>query len=251
MIHYHGGPITPITAAMRVWRGRHAFVSFAAPDQIGIATEVCQSVAMDNGAFSVWKAGKTVDWNLYYDWVEKWKWHPCVDFALIPDVIVGTEDDNDRLISEWPHGVLGVPVWHLHETTERLERLSLEWPRIAIGSSGDFAVIGTQRWWKRMSEAMAAICDLQGRPQCKIHGLRMLDPQIVQAFPFSSADSTNVARNIGIDSRWNGTYMPASKETRAIVIAERIEQYNSPALWRPVPVQNELFGVANGNIKSA
>ncbi|MGK9559302.1 hypothetical protein O6495_24055, partial [Salmonella enterica subsp. enterica] len=43
----------------------------------------------------------------------------------------------------------------------------------------------------------------------------------------ASADSTNVARNIGIDSAWKGTYSPQSKETRAYVLAERIESFNS------------------------
>ena len=37
MIHYHGGPITPETCAIRAWSGRHAFVSFAAPAQVKLA----------------------------------------------------------------------------------------------------------------------------------------------------------------------------------------------------------------------
>lgn len=244
MIHYHGGPITPATAAMRVWKGRHAMVSFAAPDQIDIAAEVCQSFSLDNGAFSVWRAGKSVDWKEFYFWVERWSWHPSFDWALIPDVIDGDEAANDELLAEWPFGCLGVPVWHLHESLRRLARFSNEWPRIALGSSGDYAVIGTQKWWRRISEAMDVLCDSEGKPICKIHGLRMLDPLIFQAIPFSSADSTNVARNIGIDSRWRGAYTPANKETRAVVIAERIEQFNAPSYWQPRPVQQFAFGVA-------
>lgn len=48
------------------------------------------------------------------------------------------------------------------------------------------------------------------------------------------ADSTNVARNIGIDKAWQkSAYAPASKETRAAVLVERIESMNSASalLW--------------------
>lgn len=241
MIHYHGAPITPTTAAYRVWRGRHAFVSFAHPGQITLAAEVCQSFALDNGAFSVWKAGRTVDWRLYYRWVDKWKSHPGCDFAIIPDLIDGSEEDNDRLLSDWSHGQFGVPVWHMHESLDRLTRLCGEWPRVAIGSSGAYSVVGNSRWWDRMTEAMNVICRHNGRPTCKIHGLRMLNPSIFQYLPLGSADSTNVARNIGIDSKWSGTYQPSNKEVRALIIAERIEHWNSAGFWNQKPVQRGLF----------
>ena len=241
MIHYHGGPITPETAAIRIWRGRHAFVSFADDRQIGAAASVCQTFALDNGAFSAWRGGKPVtDWRPFYAWVDQWRRHPGFDFAVIPDVIDGDEAANDALAAEWPHARHEAAiVWHMHETIDRLRRLAAEWPRVAIGSSGDFAVVGNARWWRRMNEAMKAICDEAGRPLCKLHGLRMLNPEVFSRLPFASADSTNVAQNIGIDSAWNGTYQPASKETRAIVMAERIEVFNGAEQWSPQMAQSE------------
>ena len=65
LIHYHGGPITPDTCAIKAWKARHAFISFAHYGQIGLAAEHCQSFAIDNGAFSFWKAGKQTDWKSY------------------------------------------------------------------------------------------------------------------------------------------------------------------------------------------
>lgn len=47
MIHFHGGPITPDTCALKAWKGRHAFISFANPGQIALASEVTQSFALD------------------------------------------------------------------------------------------------------------------------------------------------------------------------------------------------------------
>jgi hypothetical protein len=111
---------------------------------------------------------------------------------------------------------------------------------VAFGSSGDFAEIGTDAWWNRMYEAMNAACPF-GYPDAKLHGLRMLDPLVFSRFPFSSADSTNVARNIGIDQAWRGTYTPANKAGRGIVIADRIEAFQSAGGWVRRETQQQLI----------
>lgn len=240
MIHYHGGPMTPELAAIKALRGRHAFVSFSAPQQIATVAGICQSFALDNGAFSLWRAGKPTDWPAFYRWCEEWLSCPNCDWAIIPDVIDGDEKANDDLIAQWPFKFSGVPVWHMHESIDRLVRLCNEWPRVAIGSSGEFHVVGNGKWWGRIVQAMNAVCP-RGTPLAKLHGLRMLDPDVFTRLPFSSADSTNVARNIGIDSRWRGVYMPASKETRAVVLAERIEEFGAARHWALEDEQTRLF----------
>ena len=244
MIHYHGLPITPDIAAHSAVSGGHAFVSFAHPEQIGLAIDVCQSFAVDNGAFSAWKCNKpVVDWSRYYAWVAELHRYPNFDFAVIPDVIDGNEQANDALLAEWPwrgtakSGWVGAPVWHMHESIGRLHRLALEWPRVCLGSSGQYAAVGDSRWWGRMAEAMNAVCDKNGNPICKLHGLRMLDVDVFSRLPLSSADSTNIAQNIGIDSRWSGAYSPPTKACRATVLRERIEAHQSPCFWQKTPVQ--------------
>lgn len=233
MIHYHGGPVTPTQAAIALWKGRHACVSFEHPQQVALAFEVCQSVMLDNGAFSKWKKGGTVDVDAYAQWVEQYERHPSFDFCLIPDAIDGDEDDNNRLIAAWFQTRVArersVPVWHMHESLERLARLVHTYPRIALGSSGAYAVVGTSAWWERMAEAMAVCCDDKGRPLTRLHGLRMLSPTVFSHLPLASADSTNVARNIGIDKAWKGPYAPVSPMTRALVLAERIESHVAAA----------------------
>lgn len=229
MIHYHGGPITPESCARRVWQGRHAFVSFSAPTQIELAASVSQSFALDNGAFSLWKADQPTDWPGYYEWCGQWFGHPACDWAVIPDVIGGSEADNDALLTEWPYGHSGVPVWHLDESIERLERLAADWPRVALGSAAEYDVSRPRKCLARLAQALPPISDESGRPLVKLHGLRMLNPEITRYLPLSSADSTNVARNIGLDSAWRGTYTPATKETRADVLVERIESRPTPS----------------------
>lgn len=243
MIHYHGLPITPATAAVSAVGAGHAFVSYAHPDQLGLAAEFCQSFAVDNGAFSSWKSGNPVqDWSNYYEWAFECSKIPSCDFAVIPDVIDGTEEDNNKLVRAWPLGkFFGAPVWHMHESLSRLTWLAREFHRVCIGSSGEFSAIGNAAWWNRMSEAMNAVCP-NGYPICKLHGLRMLDPDVFTKLPFTSADSTNIGRNVGIDNNWkNGNYPPPTKEARALVMRQRIEAHNAATRWTKKPIQESLI----------
>lgn len=234
MIHYHGLPITPNTVAVKAIENGHAFVSFAHSDQLSTAIEVCQSFALDNGAFSAWRSGDPIeDWQPFYDWALNIKKIPSCDFAVIPDVIDGTEADNDALLKDCPlpHW-FGAPVWHMHESLERFEQLANTYVRVCIGSSGEFSSVGTSKWWVKIGHAMRVICDDMGRPACKLHGLRMLDPAVFTKLPFSSADSTSIGRGIGIDNKWkNGNYPPPTKEARAQVMRSRIEAHNAPSHW--------------------
>lgn len=245
MIHYHGLPITPATAAVKAVEAGHAFVSFAHSDQLGVAADVCQSFAIDNGAFSAWKRGEPVrNWAPFYEWAGACKRIPSCDFAVVPDVIDGSEADNDALLAEWPlPRWFGAPVWHMHESLDRLDRMASAWPRICIGSSGEFATIGTTAWWGQIARVMRVVCNDDGEPLVRLHGLRMLNPEIFTRLPFASADSTNIGRNIGIDQAWRGTYTPPTKESRAQVMRSRIESQNAPRRWAfsiPEP-QPELF----------
>jgi hypothetical protein len=239
MIYFYGGPITPASVAFKVLAGRHAFVSYADYRQVGLVAKVCQSFALDNGAFSLWRAKLPTDWPGFYRWVGDWRRHPGFDFAVVPDVIEGSEEDNDALANEWPfpRHEAGV-VWHTNESIDRLVRLAHEWPRVCIGSSGEHDVSRPAAFLAHTKAALAAICDAEGRPVCKLHGLRMLNPKIFSELPLASADSTNVARNIGIDSAWRGTYIPKSKELRAAILIERTEVVNGAC----VLAMPDIFG---------
>lgn len=246
MIHYHGTPMNSMHDFVKSFAGKHAMVSFEHPEQLEVAAEVCQSIVLDNGAFSAWKQKKCYDFSGYAEWAAKWVRHPAVDWCVIPDIIDGSEAENDELLARWAlPAAVSVPVWHLHESLDRLMRL-LSYPRIALGSSGDFSTIGNDLWWKRIVEAMRVVCDESGIPRTKIHGLRMLDPGVFSKLPFSSADSCNVARNVGIDIKWQGPYTPPSRYSRAVVLMERIERHASAAYWSESAIESyqnlELFG---------
>lgn len=245
MIRYHGGPITPDSAALAAWKRSHAFVSFANLQQVELAFAVADSVGIDNGVWPIFAAGKgSIDIAAYEEFVKSWWRHPAFDWCLIPDVIDGSEAVNNDLIEDWKlPAAISVPVWHMHESLEKLRWLVKDFPRIAIGSSGDYVTIGTQKWWGRISEAMEIACDADGYPIKKLHGLRQMDPEVFSVIPYSSVDSTNVARNIGIDSAWTGSYIPKRKETRAMLLRDNIENHASAVRWNgPIARNLELFG---------
>lgn len=229
MIHYHGGPISPLSAAKKAWDGGHAFISYASHDQLDMVGAVTQSFAIDNGAFSFWKSGTAIEWCEYYHWLSRILDHPRCDFAVIPDVIDGSEFENDRLIETCPfpkHRM--APVWHINEPIDRLVRLANSYPRVCIGSSGVFDVKTPRKFMPRIKTAIRFICNNNGQPICKLHGLRMLNPKIFTKIPISSGDSTNIAMNIGKDKNWErGNYQPKTKETRAWVMRELIESHQS------------------------
>jgi hypothetical protein len=190
-IHYHGTPISPITAFMQV-TGRHYCISHAHPTDCARAHQFGQSVMLDNGAFSKWRTGKKTDWDKYYAWTDKWLDYPTT-WAVIPDDIEGGEKVQDALLSQWPHGDRGAPVWHMHEPVARLLRLLDEWPKVCIGSSADFATVGSPSWRMRMDQVFAEVSRRHRRVPW-IHMLRGL--QCVKwEYPFASVDSTDVARN--------------------------------------------------------
>ena len=228
MIPYHGTPITPDTCALEAIKGGHAFVTYATPQQIKLVAENCQSFAIDNGAFIFWKSGIQPDWMDFYAWVAKWLNHPRLDFVVIPDVIEGTEAENDKLIDECPFGPeIGAPVWHTNESFDRLQRLASKFRRVCVGSSGEYDVRLREKYIRHVAAALRTISDDQGYPTAKIHLLRGLNPKVFTRLPAASADSTNVGRNIGIDKAWKGTYQPKSKIVRTRILVDRIEHYNS------------------------
>lgn len=233
MIHYHGTPIGGSnTEAAKFLTCRHALVSFHYQNQLPIVTKFCSSFVLDNGAFTFWKSNKSPNWDKYYDWVNVLKRHPSYDWHLIPDEIDGSECDNWKLIVHYGKKTKsGVPVYHMHESFDHLSRLIKNYSRIAIGSSGQWPTPGEKDWWIRMNEIMSIICDKDGIPRCKIHGLRMLNPSIFTHLPFSSADSCNVGRNNHASKRY-GMYLSPSAAVRSEIIASRIEVHNSTSIWR-------------------
>lgn len=192
MIHYHGTPITP-RRVLQELAGHNFCVSFSAPGDLAECHRIGQTVMLDNGAYNAWKQGGTPDWEAWAEWVEPWLDYPTT-WAVLPDVIDGDETDNDRLLAEYAWLTSATaPVWHLHESITRLQRLCDTYSRVCFGSSGVYSTVGTEPWRRRVTEAFDAIASPAGRVPW-IHMLRGMSMS-GDVFPFASVDSTDVARN--------------------------------------------------------
>lgn len=204
--------------------GNHFCVSYFRPDSLETCLRIGQSVMLDNGAFSCFTRGYSLDVLGYYAWLEPVLGHP--HWAVVPDVIGGSVDEQRQLAASWPfRRELGTPVWHLGLPLDYLFELCDGWGRVAFGSSGEFWQVGSERWAAKMDEAFNALS--RRGPLPWVHGLRMLG-QGRHDWPLASADSTNVAVN----------------HTRAIecagCMAKRINRQNPPTKWSPRPEQDNL-----------
>jgi hypothetical protein len=224
MIHYHGTPITPITALYDL-RGEHFCVSHANPQDVERCHHIGQSVMLDNGAFSFWKISKEPSWPAYYEWCERWLACPTT-WAVIPDVIDGGTQMQDPLLRQWPFKDRGAPVWHMDEPICRLLKLCDEYPRICIGSTAEYAVVLSDSWRRRMDEAFNAIAK-NHRWLPWIHMLRGMQCSGLE-WPFASVDSTDIGRN----------HNRAHNSPRKMAI--RWDAMQCPFTWEPRHEQMEM-----------
>lgn len=163
---------------------------------------------IDNGAFSAWQNGETLGWD---HWERFAEWAGDIlarcpqAVAVIPDVIGGSEEENWELVNEclslpcvdthrW------MPVWHMHESLGYLRGLCDTFQYLAVGSSGQYAKVGTAKWHKRIRTAMRTLNRHTLRHSMRRPWIHMMRAQSeMHGYDFDSCDSCNVAVNHG---RW-------------------------------------------------
>lgn len=225
MIHYHGTPITP-KHALESMAGEHFCISYFRPDSLKTCQRIGQSLMLDNGAFSCKTRGVPFDLHGFYEWVDPILGHP--HWAVVPDVIDGTVEQQREMVKTWPFGKqFGIPVWHLAMPIDYLLELANDWGRVCFGSSGMYWQVGSPAWSARMDEAFNALARAFNRLPW-IHGMRMLG-QGGNQWPLSSADSTTVALNHGYSQECAGC------------MAKRINSLNPPVSWKTKPQQESLW----------
>lgn len=192
-LHYHALPLTPEVMLLDL-AGRHVCISYATrrPKQVEISLKRMQSIEFDNGAFTIHQQGGVLDPAAFYGWLDPMLCHP--HWAVVPDVIDGTVEEQRALTATWPFPrELGAPVWHLGLPIDYLLELIDEWPKVCLGSSGEFWQIGSLAWRRRMSEVANEVAKRRNRAPW-LHGLRMM-AQADKGWPLASVDSVNIARN--------------------------------------------------------
>lgn len=233
MIHYHGTPLTPRSELMKM-AGKCFCVSYAAPNDADWCLAHGQSVMWDNGAFSAYTKGKAFDQMKFAEWVEPRLGHP--HWAVIPDVIDGSVDEQRNRIAAWPHSSqLSAPVWHMALPIDWLLELTDNFPRVCFGSSGKYWQVGSEAWERRADEAFNAMVKRGHLPW--VHMLRGL-ALCGDRWPFASADSVNVALN------FKGSKSRGTPEVCPERMARNIDARQSPIKWNPRPEQGNFFDAA-------
>ena len=225
MIHYHGTPLTP-RSELWTMSGKHFCVSFVDHRDADICFNIGQSVMWDNGAYSFFTKGIEINFDKFYKWVEPRLGHP--HWAVVPDIIDGEEEDNLKLINQWPfRKECAAVVWHLSESIDHLFKLiDLGFGKIAFGSSKEYWKVGSKDWEKRMDEVFNSLAKNGSIPW--IHMMRGLSLG-GKRWPFASADSANVARNY------------SQREVTAEYMARQIDTSQCPVVWKLKHTQQELM----------
>lgn len=203
MIHYHGADINP-AAAMLQLAGKHFCVSYAWPNRCELAHQIGQSVLLDNGAWSLFNKGEPVDWRAFIEWSERWLEYPTT-WAIVPDVIGGTGEENDELLAWFLREAGGhlrreqlAPVWHVNQPVERLQRLCSEHWKVCIGSGAHKP--GSTEWRHIMDKAFNALCGGSGPVPNWLHLLRGTS-LAGSEYPLASVDSATLARSFKGDNK--------------------------------------------------
>jgi hypothetical protein len=230
VIHYHGTPITPRTALLEL-AGRSFCVRYGEHRDVEVCHEIGEGVMLDNGAYPAWSQGKPTDWPGFVAWAKPWLEYRTT-WAVIPDVIGGSEEENDALIAwlfNFDREVFSrsAPVWHMHESIDRLKRLCAGYERVCVGSSGLFRDPKGDLWRRRMEEAMNAVCG-NGPAPTWLHMLRGMALSGSQ-YPFASVDSTDIARNHN------------RPQNTPRLLADRWDGLQNPRRWHYVPEPVRLF----------
>jgi hypothetical protein len=98
-----------------------------------------------------------------------------------------------------------------------LRRLCASYERVCIGSSGQYATLGTPAWHRRMEAAMNVACRHETPYLHMLRGMAFSGSQ----YPFASVDSTDIGRNHNRD------------QNDAVAMARRWDRMQCPAKWVP------------------
>ena len=228
LIHYHGTPISPRSELIKM-AGKHFCVSFEDHRDTDWCVNHGQSVMLDNGAFSAFTKGKSINFEAYEKWIEPYLYPP--NWAILPDVIGGSVEDQRTLLKKYAHLQKHViaPVWHMNLSIEWLLEIADNYPRFCFGSSGQYWQVGSESWCRRSDQAWNELLKRGHRPW--VHMMRGLS-LCGDKYPFASADSTNVARN----------FKNKGAEVCPERMARRIDSVQNPLKWTMKEIQTDFFG---------
>lgn len=196
-----GTPITPAHLLDEL-EGESFCISYATKRDLEVERiiEIAGTMVMlDNGAFTAWKKGGDEPFlrQEYLDGYHRWAKHVMARcpqaVGVVADTITGTTEQNRELYRTTAlDRERAMVVFHMHESDAYLrELLGAGFFSVAIGSSGEYAKVGTPEWHARITEIMTIVNSAPTRPH--IHMMRAQAQH--HRYDFDSSDSTNLAVN--------------------------------------------------------
>jgi len=184
-IYFTGAPIA-VADYLSLLSGRAVMFSYLARRRRAWADlSRFSGVALDSGAYSVWRRGAAVDIGEYADYCASMS--DSVDWYANLDAITDWRASLRNLSALERRGLSPLPVFHLGEPLSLLDDLVSGYDHVGIGRGPGIGFLGM---WRLLETIFDRYSDSRGRPLLRFHGFRMTERRLIARFPFDSVDST-------------------------------------------------------------
>ncbi len=184
-VYFTGAP-TGVHEYLSLMAGRRVMYSYVSRGR-SVWTDASRfaGVALDSGAYSVWRRDAKVDIGEYADYCAAGE--DAFDWYASLDVIGDWRRTLANQAALERRGLEPVPTFHLGEPWGLLDDLVSGYEKVALGRGPGmkFAVL-----WRHLTEIFTRCCDEDGMPLVRFHGFRMTERRLMARFPFESVDST-------------------------------------------------------------
>lgn len=156
---------------------------------------------LDSGAFSAWTRKINIDLDTYIQFCKDNHQHfDCVvNLDVIPaefgrkpsatEVEASAQQSWDNLLYMESHGLKPIPVFHMGETFDWLEKIIIHGcDYVGISPANDRTTAQKRDWLDKVFEFIA---DDHGYPEVKTHGFGVTSVPLLFRYPWYSADSTS------------------------------------------------------------
>lgn len=141
---------------------------------------------LDSGAYSAWTKGAKIDIDEYCDFIKKHK--DFIDHYIVLDVIGDAEGSLKAQHYMESQGLMPLPVFHQGEDWKYLEYYANNYDYICI-SPLSYSANGGNMVDFLDTCFSEHICDKDGLPKCKVHGLGLTTISMMLRYPWYSVDS--------------------------------------------------------------
>ncbi len=151
------------------------------------------NLMLDSGAFSAWTQGKSIDLNVYCNYIERnQNWigeYVALDVINPKDTAEAAKASFENLITMRKRGLRPIPVFHVGESFDWLNRmLDLGCDYIGLSATSLTARGNIDPWYR---DAWSRLIEQDGLPVIKAHAFGEARMAPLSLFPWKSADSTS------------------------------------------------------------